>query len=169
MHIPSHIWLTLTLLPWKRTLLVLSRPLLVTENLTTMKSIWPVKLISTKSTFRIWASSVRAEDGVHWYSYEHDSEPLGSIKGGDFFTYYCVNVQYSPCALLPFEWHVTAFDDQQSLALGLCCSSSWLSFVPPRSSEPSLWAVAWDHVASWSIQNIFAWGWNWFLWLWTNY
>jgi hypothetical protein len=43
--------------PWKQNWMLLSRPLLVAEFWTTVKSIWPVKLVLRKFTIHIWTSS----------------------------------------------------------------------------------------------------------------
>jgi hypothetical protein len=44
---------TLTTLPWRRNRLFLGRKLLLTKGRTKMKFVWPVKTVSTKSTFRV--------------------------------------------------------------------------------------------------------------------
>lgn len=51
----SHIWLTQTTLPWKRSRLLLSIPLSATKY-RTIKSVRSVRPVSTKSTFRVWTS-----------------------------------------------------------------------------------------------------------------
>lgn len=58
LHMLPHIWFTLTALLWKQNWLWLGGLMLVLHTEWQWNLIWPVKLISVKSVFHIWASSV---------------------------------------------------------------------------------------------------------------
>jgi hypothetical protein len=64
LRILSQTRLTSTALTLKRNILLLGRPLLVTEH-RTMKSVIPINPVSIESTFRVWAPSAP-------YRYLHD-------------------------------------------------------------------------------------------------
>jgi hypothetical protein len=59
LHILSHIRSILTTLPWKRNLLLLSRPLLLDELRATVRSVWSLKPVSRKWAFHHWAPFAR--------------------------------------------------------------------------------------------------------------